>query len=205
MSQSAADAEYELITNKCTQCTVVQGVFSKAGGISEIPRLIRLWWLKTSSSQSACCDIQGEERTETSAYNGWLPNRGFTCESLPMTTSRKTFYRNVKISMQLHPTNLAITQQSPGQKDMSELKFWDTAADQMISLSPFLRGRGEPRGCNWPFPSHSMLYHFHSSIYHWREMEKGHFVCVFSASHDHCDYMSPAWMLSQISTLKLTS
>lgn len=75
----------------------------------------------------------------------------------------------------------------------------------LISRAPFLGGIREPRGCNWPFPSHSMLYHFHSSIYHWRKMEKGHSVCVFSAHHHHCDYMRLIWRLSQISTLEQTS
>lgn len=116
--------------------------------------------------------------------------------------------------MQLHPTNLAIIQPLPGRKYMGTSNLTSSILGHNHKLfdvclcwsvkAPFLGGIREPRGCNWPFPSHnSMRYHFHSSIYHWRESERGHFVCVVSTSHHHWDYMSPKWMLVQISTLKL--
>lgn len=53
----------------------------------------------------------------------------------------------------------------------------------LISLALFLGGIREPRGSHWPFPYHTMLYHFNSSFYDWREMEKGHFACVFSCTY----------------------
>lgn len=95
--------------------------------------------------------------------------------------------------VQLYPTDLATTQWSPGPKDICTLlaskilehnhniNIWSVFV--LISLAPFVGGIREPRGWNWLFPSHSIFYHFHSSIYHWREMEKGHSACAFSTNH----------------------
>lgn len=121
--------------------------------------------------------------------------------------------RNVKCpctsSLSYKPGNKPVTTRTK-RHTFSEDNFWTQPQSiwsvfVLISQASFLGGIREPRGRNWPFPSHRMLYHFHCSIYHWREMEKGHSVCVFSTNHHHCDYMSLTWMLSQISTLNLPS
>lgn len=143
-------------------------------------------YLKTSSSQSACYDNQGTEGTETSSYNcGWLTNPGFL----------------------FHGGHVALTVSHFGWQHQAKSKQFKqkVCVFVLISLAPFLGDIRKPRGCDWHFPSHTMLYHFHSSTYHWTEMEKGHFVCIFSTSHHRCYYWSLTWMLSQISTLKLTS